>query len=326
MAHDEFSSAKKHWKHWVVYATITFLSIFVFAEFALSVSFISILAPSTFMFYFTPVGFFVGEALVSFFASVLLFLGLFTVLRLKVYVKTDESLRFNRSDSYLLLPFYLIPLASLGIYISLIPLELSNILTYLIFLILFESFIEHVQVSDYGMESFGTLKEKISRVKAGMSGAKPPWADNTLEDMKEVTGVQKSEQKTTKLDAKASSDTDVEDMVEDLQEVLGEEEAIERDVPKDEKPDLKEEDIEELLKIPSIGRSRAKKLYREGFKTPQDIVEKGLSGLAGIEHVGMRTARKILDNAKKIQKEKPEDDSLEAELEELEKLLDGEDE
>ncbi len=150
MKDENISSVVSNWKHWLVYTTLTFLSIFVFAEFALSASLYSLVAPSSFMFYFTPVGLFFGESMVSLFATVLLFLGLFFILRFRVYVKKENSLKFNRSDAYKLLPFYLTVIISLAIYISMIPLELSNIVTYVVFILLFESFVEHSQISGYG--------------------------------------------------------------------------------------------------------------------------------------------------------------------------------
>ena len=349
MPHKEFSQAKNHWKHWVIYSTATFLSIFVFAEFALSVSFLSILAPSTFMFYFTPVGFFVGEALVSFFASVLVFLGLFVVLRQKVYVKTDRSLKFNQSESYLLLPFYLIPLASLGIYISLIPLELSNLLTYAVFLILFESFIEHVQVSDYSVKVKLGLKvpEPFKKVTSSRSEstADSEEIQKTLEELERITEIHEKEQIEKKSSKKEIgkrtseeelSSEEVEEVVSDLREVLGldEEEEVEREEPseeeisdEEEKRPTKDEELEELLKLPAVGKKRAKKLYESGLESPQDIVEKGLEGLADVENIGIKTAKKILKNAKELEgekskeKEREENGGIEAEVEELEDLI-----
>jgi len=319
VAGEGLSQAKNHWKHWVVYSTATFLSIFVFAEFALSVSFISILAPSTFMFFLTPVGFFLGEALVSFFASVLVFLGLFTVLRLKVYVKTEESLRFNRSDSYLLLPFYLVPLVSLGVYISLIPLELSNILTYLVFLILFESFIEHVQVSDYRLKVPKALK-KVTPTKSESSTG-PEKIQGTLAELKNLTEIREkgeSGEAETKRELKVS-DEDFEQMIKDLYEIVGEKEEVEEETLD------KKRSVEELTRIQGVGKKRAVKLYESGLETPEDIVDKGLGSLAGIEQIGIKTAKKILDNAKELEKDKSkkkkDKDELEAELEELEELL-----
>jgi len=312
VAGEGFSQAKNHWKHWVVYSTATFLSIFVFAEFALSVSFLSILAPSTFMFYFTPVGFFLGEALVSFFASVLVFLGLFTILRLKVYVKTDRSLRFNQSDSYLLLPFYLIPLASLGIYISLIPLELSNILTYAVFLILFESFVEHVQVSDYGLRLPEALKKPLPSRSKSTGNSK---LQNKLKDLKRIaTG----EEEVSEFEAQEEvqiSDEDFEKMIKDLYEIVGEDEEVKKETLD------KKRSVEKLTRIPGVGKKRALKLYENGLQTPDDIVEKGLSKLAGIEQIGTKTAKKIIENAKELQDEEEEKDEIEADLEELENLL-----
>jgi len=162
---EETESLIKNWKHWLVYSTCTFLTIFVIVEFVLSVSLFAMIAPSTFMFYFTPVGLVLGETIVSLFASVLLFVCLFIVLRFKVYVKNENSLKFNRSKAYLLLPLYLTAIISLAIYISYIPLELSNLVTYVVFIILFESFIEHTQVSHYGEWIKGIIEKEPSKLK-----------------------------------------------------------------------------------------------------------------------------------------------------------------
>ncbi len=317
MARDEFSSAKKHWEHWVVYATITFLSFFVFAEFALSLSFLSILSPSTLMFYFTPAGFFFGEALVSLFASVLLFLGLFIILRRKVYVKNEGNLRFNQSESHFLLPFYLISLVSLGFYISFIPLELSNILTYIVFLILFESFIEHIQVSDYGFKILEIFKKPTSKTSESPTDSK--GIKKTLDELERITEIH--EEKQIKKESKKETqitDEDFEQIMDDLHDIVGEKEDA------DEKDLDRKRSIEELTRISGVGRKRAIHLYDHGLKTPQGIVDKGLENLAGVEQIGTKIAKKILDNAKKLQeseKEKEEKDELEAELEELEQLL-----
>lgn len=166
---------KNGWKHWLIYSSCLFLFLFVTAEFTLSMTFFSLVAPSMFVYYFTPVGFFFGESLISLFASTLLFVGLLLILKRRVYVKNEDSLKFNRSKSHLLLPFYVVSLTSLAVYISLIPLELSNLITYAFFILLFESFVEHIQVSDYG----GWIKGMISKV----SGRKKV---TTIEDLQPI--------------------------------------------------------------------------------------------------------------------------------------------
>ncbi|MFW6064790.1 MAG: helix-hairpin-helix domain-containing protein, partial [Candidatus Natronoplasma sp.] len=62
----------------------------------------------------------------------------------------------------------------------------------------------------------------------------------------------------------------------------------------------KEEAVERLTEISGLGKNRAEKLYEEGFKSPGDILEGGMKGLAGIDQVGVRTARKIIDEAEKL--------------------------
>ncbi len=349
MARDELAQAKQNWKHWLIYSTVTFLSIFVFAEFAISVSFLSVLSPSTFMFYLTPVGFWVGEALVSFFATVLVFLGLFVVMRRKVYVKNDEGMEFKRSKTHLLLPFYIIPLTSLGIYISLIPLEYSNILTYAVFLILFESFIEHIQVSDYGKKIDISLKipETVKNLVPKKFKSTDDTEDlrKTLEELEKITEKhEKKQQEKTMPDGSSISDPEIQDMVKNLMEVVqdGEEEEItivkECDncgtaVGEDIKvcPDCggsfedeadKEKAIMDLTAIQGVGKTRAEKLYENGLKTPRDIVREGISGLSGVRHIGLQTAKKILKAAKEqVKKEEELPDDLSEELEELENEL-----
>jgi len=55
--------------------------------------------------------------------------------------------------------------------------------------------------------------------------------------------------------------------------------------------------IERLTNISGLGSKRAIKLYEEGFKEPEDIVEAGMKGLAAIDQIGVRTARKIIEEA-----------------------------
>ena len=162
---DLTSALKKQWKHWFVYSSCLFLSLFVLLEFMLSLVFISTIAPSNFMFYFTPAGLLMGESTGAFFFTALLFLGFLIVLKAKVYVKNESSMKFNRENSHLLLPFYLIALSSLAVYIILVPLELSNLLSYVIFILLAESFAEHYHVSRYGSKIKGYVPKIVPKRK-----------------------------------------------------------------------------------------------------------------------------------------------------------------
>ncbi len=152
------------WRHIMIYFTCTFVSVFVFLEFFFTLFFFTTIAPTDLLYYFTPAPFFLGESLESFLLTFVLFLVMFVVLRTKVYVKSNRGLKFNSRNSVALLPFYLITLPSLGFYIATIPLELSNILIYVIFILLFESFVEHIQVSDYRRAS-KIIKEEPEKKK-----------------------------------------------------------------------------------------------------------------------------------------------------------------
>jgi len=359
MAREEFATAKKHWKHWVVYSTITFLSFFVFAEFAFSLSFLSILSPSTFMFYFTPAGLFLGETFASFFASALLFLTLFIILRRKVYVKEENGLSFKSSNSHLMLPFYIIPLTSLALYISLIPLELSNLLTYVVFLILFESFIEHVQVSDYSIKPEFNFKlpEPIRNISLKKKGAEQEKLQETLEELERITKVHEEKQLKESIgDVSSIKDPETKGIVEDLLEVASEGDVTEEEMDEieelekkatvvkscdecgtavredvDQCPDCgtlfkeeveKESALAELTEIEGVGRTRAERLYENGIYSAEDIVEEGIAGLSGVSHIGIRTAKKILDAAnKKVEDDQITTDEITKRLEKLEKEL-----
>jgi len=74
-----------------------------------------------------------------------------------------------------------------------------------------------------------------------------------------------------------------------------------------------EKALERLTKIPGLGRKRAIKLYEEGFKTLEDIVEAGMEGLAGIEQIGPSTASKMIDEAEEIIEEEAEEEIEESE-------------
>ncbi len=82
----------------------------------------------------------------------------------------------------------------------------------------------------------------------------------------------------------------------------------------------KEEAIDRLQELPGLGRKRAKELYQEGLTSPEKIVEKGESGLADIDQIGLQTAEKILDEAEKLVEEETaevEEESSEAEQEDV---------
>ncbi|MFW5907983.1 MAG: double zinc ribbon domain-containing protein, partial [Candidatus Natronoplasma sp.] len=151
----------ENWSHWLVIATGTFFFLFVLVEFTVSIALYSLASPSPFMYYFTPAGVLLGETLISFYATTALIAGFFIVLRWKVYVKEEGSLKFKRENSRLLLPFYLTAFISLGLYISMIPLSLSNLLTYAVFILLAASFAEHFQVSDYE----GMIREYLPQME-----------------------------------------------------------------------------------------------------------------------------------------------------------------
>ncbi len=312
MAREHFKNAAKHWQHWLVYFTVTFLSLYVFGEFALSISFFSILSPSTFMFYFTPAGFILGEALVSFFISVLFFIGLLFVLREKVYVKNENSMKFNRSSSYLLLPFYLVSLGSLGIYISMIPLELSNIVTYVVFLILFDSFVEHVQVSGYSLAVPKPLKDislSISKTEEEELKSIEETLDKIDEEV-EKTQMQECPNCGIKVPDDAEKCTACgELLVEEIEEV---EEAVSK----------KEKAIQRLKKLPTVGEKKAQDLYENGFESPEVIVERGLKGLAEITHISFDSAKQIVEGSKELvsERENLEEVSRDEIIEELKEV------
>lgn len=83
--------------------------------------------------------------------------------------------------------------------------------------------------------------------------------------------------------------------------------------------DNKEEVVERLIKISGLGRQRAIKLYDEGFRTPEDILEAGIEGVLSIDQIGMRTASKIIEKTEKL----VEEEELEEEIEEEEIVEEG---
>jgi len=82
----------------------------------------------------------------------------------------------------------------------------------------------------------------------------------------------------------------------------------------------KEEAIYRLLELSGLGRKRATKLYEEGLTSPEKIVVEGKSGLANIDHIGLHTAEKIIDEAEKLvekDSEEVEEEISEAEQEDV---------
>ncbi len=98
----------------------------------------------------------------------------------------------------------------------------------------------------------------------------------------------------------------------------------------------KEEILKVLSELPGVGEKRAEMLYGSGINSVEDIVEMGLSGLAGIPQIGFSTAKKILSDARDAVEDKIEvegeteyipDDELDSELgleDDIESLLDEE--
>ncbi|MBS3817016.1 MAG: zinc ribbon domain-containing protein [Candidatus Thermoplasmatota archaeon] len=89
----------------------------------------------------------------------------------------------------------------------------------------------------------------------------------------------------------------------------------------------KEEAIEKLTKISNVGEKRAENLYENGFESPEEIVERGLGGLAEVSQIGFQNAKKILDNSKEVVEKgenaggTEEGEDLVGEMEKLEKTL-----
>ncbi len=75
----------------------------------------------------------------------------------------------------------------------------------------------------------------------------------------------------------------------------------------------KEEILNELSQLPGVGEKRAQLLYDSGITSINDIVEMGLSGLAGIPQIGFSTAKKILSDAR---------EALESKMDEEETVFD----
>ncbi len=147
--------------HWIIYALGTFISFFVFLEFLGAIFFLSRFSPSAFIYYLTPAYILFGRTLPTFLLSALLILffyialsssvygygGKKTVISSGIYLIKEKGLIFQQENSKLLLPFYIITLASLGYHIIITPLDLSHVLTYIIFLLFAVSFIEYYQVA-----------------------------------------------------------------------------------------------------------------------------------------------------------------------------------
>jgi len=135
-------------KHWIIYSLGTFISFLVLLEFIISQIFFSQLSPSVFTYHLTPFYLIWGRTSPTVFFSTGLVVLFYLTLSQKVYVLGKNRLTYKSSNAYFLLPFYIIMAASLGYHIIVAPLELSNLLTYVIFLLIAESFYEFSQVAD----------------------------------------------------------------------------------------------------------------------------------------------------------------------------------
>ena len=89
----------------------------------------------------------------------------------------------------------------------------------------------------------------------------------------------------------------------------------------------RQEVIDRLSNIPGIGIRKAEILYEAGIETPEDILDKGLSGLAGIQQISFRTAKKLLDSAEEelTDEDGNIDENQESKKEEFEENFDEED-
>lgn len=148
--------------HWIVYVSSIFISFFVLIEFLGSLFFFSRLSPSSFVYHLTPAYLFFGRTIPAFLLSAILIFLFYVVLSRKVYItgvnkilssndgkKKNRGLIFKRANAGLLIPFYIIPLASLGYHIIVTPIDISNAFTYIIFLLFGISFVEYNQIVDF---------------------------------------------------------------------------------------------------------------------------------------------------------------------------------
>ncbi len=139
------------------------------------------------------------------------------------------------------------------------------------------------------------------------------------------------------LEEKIETEEETEEEGEGSEEVEEgkEEEKEEKEEEKREKREAKrEEAIENLIKIPEVGRERAEQLYDHGFEDPEDIVEEGMTGLASIYQLGFETAKEIYEGAGDLLEgeteiKEEEGEAVEAitrDIEELEQLVTVEEE
>jgi KaiC/GvpD/RAD55 family RecA-like ATPase len=61
-----------------------------------------------------------------------------------------------------------------------------------------------------------------------------------------------------------------------------------------------ERDLEELLRIPGVGETKAETLYDAGFHSLKDILQAGVEQLSEIKGIGEKLANKIVEGAKEI--------------------------
>ncbi len=147
--------------HWIIYTIGTFISFFVFLEFLGALFFLSRFSPSSFVYHLTPAYLIFGRTMPTFLVSVLLIFSFYLVLSKIVYKNggiryivssnfyliREKGLIFKQERSNLLFPFYIVPTFSLGYHIIISSLDLSHLLTYIIFLLFAVSLIEFYQVA-----------------------------------------------------------------------------------------------------------------------------------------------------------------------------------
>lgn len=151
-------------EHWIIYSLGTFISVLVVLEFVLAQIFFTQFSPSSFTYHLTPFYLFWGNTSPTLFFSTLLVFLFYITLSQKVYVKGKDGLTFRSVNSCLLLPFYLIMIGSLGYFILIAPLKLSNSLTYILFLLVAESMYEYSQVADLSKLS-KSLKRLVGKIE-----------------------------------------------------------------------------------------------------------------------------------------------------------------
>ncbi len=64
------------------------------------------------------------------------------------------------------------------------------------------------------------------------------------------------------------------------------------------------EELLDLVRLPGVGRRRARALYNSGFRSVEEVAEAKISDLLEVEGIGLRMAEKILEEARKIVEKK----------------------